>query len=278
MNLQDIYIDLKEKLPSKQEALSIIEHSTGKSEADLIAHPDFSIHNNQITEIRQVLKRRLSGEPLSRILGTKEFWGLPFKVTPDVLDPRPDTETLVEAVIRAYPDRQTGLKFLDLGTGTGCIPIALLTEYPNASAVAVDFSHAAALVAVENAREIGVSDRFFVVQGDWMTALKPKSFDVITSNPPYILESEIKNLMDEVKNHDPILALSGGKDGLDDYKKIISQLKIHLKRDGVAFLEIGLGQLESLERLVDDSTLCLCDSVADIAGIPRVVEIRCGDK
>ncbi len=256
------------------EVKMMVKTATGLSETDYITAPDTVITGAQAQALDQIITRRVKGEPLSRIMGEREFWGLPFKVTPDVLDPRPDTETLVEAVLSKVGDKNENIKLLDLGTGTGCIPISLLKELPNVMAYAVDYSYEAAKVARENAIQNGVLERFHIIQGDWMSALKPRSFDMITSNPPYIIESDIENLMPEVKNHDPIIALSGGKDGLDDYKKIIFHLKTHLKKGASAFFEIGCGQLNDLTRLVDESNLWLCDSVADIAGIPRVVEIR----
>lgn len=272
-----------------REVKMMVRAVTSLTETDYITALETEITPDQATKLADIVKRRINGEPLSRILGEREFWGLNFKVTPDVLDPRPDTETLVEAVLKhtqsklitARPSafgHGDNLRVLDLGTGTGCIPIALLTEMPNATAIAVDYSYEAAQIARENAVENGVAERFHIIQGDWMSALKPQSFDIITSNPPYIIESDIENLDVEVKNHDPIMALSGGKDGLDDYKKIISYLKAHLKDGASAFLEIGFGQLDDLMRLVDESNLFLCDSKADIAGIPRVVEIRSKDR
>jgi release factor glutamine methyltransferase len=169
------------------------------------------------------------------------------------------------------------LKILDLGTGTGCIPITLLTELPNATAVAVDVSADALDVAHTNAKKHGVDDRIEFVQDNWFDNVDGV-FDIITSNPPYIPASDIPTLSVEVQNHDPILALSGGNSGLEAYKKIFSSLNDFLKRDGRAFFEIGQNQHESVMRLVDESNLLLRDSRADIGGIPRVVEISCGDK
>ena len=222
------------------------------------------------------MSRRLTGEPLSKILGVKEFWGLELEVNQHVLDPRPDTETLIEAVL-AWVDREglrdAPLNIVDLGTGSGCIPITLLSELPNATATAVDISVEALEVAKQNAQKHKMSSRIDFHQGSWFEGLEGQDFDILTSNPPYIPESDIENLSREVKNHDPILALSGGNDGLDEYKKIIFGLKDKLNGNNRAFLEMGIGQLESLTRLVDESNLLLCDSKADLAGIPRVVEI-----
>lgn len=266
---------------SDLDARLLIMAATGLDQADFITGKGQPLSDDVVAMIEANLARRIAGEPVSRILGVREFWGLEFEVTPDTLDPRADTETLVEMVL-AWVDKESlrgkALRLVDLGTGTGCILIALLSELPKATGVAVDFSHKAALVAQRNAKKHGLADRFSIIQGDWMSALKPESFDLIVSNPPYIPNPDIENLSIDVKNHDPILSLSGGNDGLNCYKKIISELKIHLNKASHAFLEIGFGQLSDLSRLVDESSLCLCDSEADIAGIPRVVDICRGDK
>ena len=284
MELSKLYQQTKETLAQSGietpdiDARALICHRAGVEHTDFITNGAFEVPESVVKTIKADIQRRITGEPVSRILGVREFWGLEFIVTPDTLDPRADTETLVEAVLKYVKDRQAPIRILDLGTGTGCIPIALLSELPNATAVAVDYSHAAARVSRENAAKHKMSSRFSVVQGDWMEALKEGVFDVIVSNPPYISPKEIEGLAPEVKNHDPIMALKAEKNGLECYEKIISQLKIHLNEQNRAFLEIGFGQLESLTGLAEESNLRLCDSTADIAGIPRVVEICRGDK
>lgn len=284
MQLSQLYKDLKTKFSSTMEnsdleAKRLIEGVTGLQSFDFITQPEKLIPQDQLKLVDEYASRRLAGEPLSKILGIKEFWGLEFIVNEHVLDPRPDTETLIETVLKWVGARKSEpLKILDLGTGTGCIPITLLTELPNAVAVAVDISEEALNIARQNADKHNLSNRITFVQGNWFDGLEGQYFDIITSNPPYIPNPDIESLSLEVKNHDPILALAGGDSGLECYKIIISSLKIFLNGENKAFLEIGFGQLESLSRLVDDSNLFLCDSKADLAGIPRVVEISCGDK
>src|SRR5690606_22717337 len=159
-----------------------------------------------------------AGEPVSRIIGRKEFWGLAFKVTPDTLDPRPDTETLVEAALGWARAQARPLSILDLGTGTGCILIALLRELPAARGLGVDISEAALAVSRENAASHGVAGRAEFRQGNWFAALNPgESFDLVVSNPPYIAESALESLAAEVKNHDPRAALTDEKEGLEAY-------------------------------------------------------------
>ena len=202
-------------------------------------------------------------------------------MTEHTLDPRADTETLIEAVLEYCQKndlREKPLKILDLGTGTGCILIALLHELPNAYGVAVDYSIEAAKVAVSNGELNAVNERFSVMNGNWASAVDLTHFDIIVSNPPYIRDDVILELTDEVKNHDPYLALSGGQDGLDAYKKIIHTLKNEKKLKAHVFFEIGFDQHEQLVRLVDDSNLWVCDSKRDLSGNPRVVEICRGDK
>ena len=313
LTLQQLVKDIKSAFNeggmdiSVRDIKMMIAHVTGHGEEVFITAPDTLISGAHKIDLDKMVARRINGEPLTRIMGVREFWGLEFEVTPDTLDPRADTETLVEmalkfsknhpktlthfanasmkqsAVALSLREREErsegeGLRILDLGTGTGCIPIALLSELPNATAVAVDYSYKTACVARRNAQKHKMSDRLQVIQGDWMSALRSGSFDLIVSNPPYISNEVIQNLDGEVKNHDPFLSLSGGDDGLDCYKKIISALKLHLNDGSRAFLEIGFDQLESVSRLVGESGLCVCDSGVDIAGNPRVVEICSGDK
>jgi release factor glutamine methyltransferase len=300
--LQQTYSLLKSRL-SAQEAKMIIEHVSGYKAEKLITAPESIISEDQFKQIDSILSRRFNGEPLTRILGVREFWGLEFEVTPDVLDPRPDTETLVEqalkfaksVIVRREATKQSSddgsglprslqslamtegeFRILDLGTGTGCIPIALLSELPHAKAVAVDKSPKALDVARRNAEKHEMSNRIEFVQSDWFEGIKDQEFDLILSNPPYIAESVIENLEDEVKNHDPILALSGGESGLDCYKKIISGLKSKLSERNRAFLEIGYDQRESVSRLVDESNLSVVACHKDLAGHDRVLEISTG--
>lgn len=255
----------------------MVRHVSGLEEADFILRPDFILPPDQISALYKMAERRKAGEPVTRILGVREFWGLEFEVTPNTLDPRPDTETLIEAVLdwaKTYPPAGGGeLKILDLGTGTGCIPISLLSELPHVTAVATDISPAALAVARRNAEKHNMSNRIKFIESDWFESITGQKFDIITSNPPYIADQVIHNLEIEVKNHDPILSLSGGVDGLEAYKKIIYTLQNHLNVGGKAFLEIGYDQLESVSRLVSESNLCVCRAHRDIAGNPRVLEI-----
>lgn len=259
------------------DARMILEKRAERRWVDVITAPEEVLSSFVLDELQADVQRRTAGEPLSRIYGTREFWGMAFEISPDTLDPRPDTESLVRAVLDRYKDSPPK-RILDLGTGSGCILLALLKEWPEAIGYGLDKSAGALETAQKNALLHGLDVRTTFMQSDWWSALGGQKFDCIVSNPPYIPNQDIESLSLEVKNHDPILALDGGFDGLDDYKKIISELKMHLNLGGRAFLEIGINQSCDVTRLVEKSLSRVVDIYPDIAGIPRVVEISCGDK
>ncbi|WP_081689145.1 peptide chain release factor N(5)-glutamine methyltransferase [Inquilinus limosus] len=214
------------------------------------------------------LARRAGREPVSRILGRREFWSLDFALGPATLDPRPDSETLVEAALAAAPDRI--LRVLDLGTGTGCLLLAVLHDRPAAFGVGVDRSEAAARVARDNARALGLANRAAFLVGDWATALGVR-FDLVLSNPPYIPEGEIAALEPEVRDHDPRLALSGGADGLDAYRALAAALPDLLEPGGTAVVELGIGQAPAVTEMFRGAGLDIAGTPHDLAGIERCV-------
>jgi release factor glutamine methyltransferase len=239
-----------------------------------------SIENEEADEVRReaygrLLSRRISGEPVSRIVGEKEFWSLRFTLGSETLVPRPETETIVEAALAEIGDRQRALKILDLGTGTGAILGALLTELPKATGIAVDKSEAALGVARENFRNLSLGDRVSYIQGDWADAVRG-TFDLIVSNPPYIATEELALLSPEVRDHDPRLALEAGADGLDAYRAIVNQLVELLAADGKAVLELGLGQEEAVSALVRATGKLEAAEPArkDLAGVSRALVIH----
>ena len=187
------------------------------------------------------LARRAAREPMSYILGVREFWSLEFAVTRACLDPRPDSETLVEAVLEALPDRARGVRILDLGTGSGCLLLALLSELPNATGMGIDASAQALGVALGNAHRLGLGPRAQFAQRDWTQGLEGR-YDVIVANPPYIPTAEIDRLEPEVARYEPRAALDGGADGLAAYRAIVPALGRHLAEGGIAALEVGAGQ------------------------------------
>lgn len=218
--------------------------------------------------------RRLAGEPVVRILGEKEFWGLSFRLNADTLVPRPETELLVERGLEVIGplDRP---RILDLGTGTGCIPIALLAECPHATAVAVDLSAEALAMARFNADRNEVGDRFTTLRGSWFDPLERGArFDLITSNPPYIETAEIDTLMREVREHDPHLALDGGADGLEAYREIAAQAGSFLGPGGVLLFEIGSRQAGAVSDILAQAGFAEVDVARDLNGLDRMIVAR----
>lgn len=236
----------------------------------LFAYPENDLTAEEDERFASLLERRAAREPVSHILGRREFWSLPFTVTNAVLDPRPDTETLIEAVLEQAPDREKPLRILDLGTGSGCILLTLLSEYPNASGVGVDISEAALSVAKKNARDLELDRRADFIQGSWGKNIEGP-FDVIVSNPPYIPEGEIDGLEPEVARFEPRLALSGGMDGLDCYRLLAPNIASLLVPGGVAALEIGIGQNKNVEDLLIRAGLRSLPAKCDLSAIIRVV-------
>ena len=232
-----------------------------------------SVSKGEAERVAELLQRRMRGESVARIIGEKEFYGLPFRLGPATLEPRPDTELLVDLAIKALPD---GGRLLDLGTGTGCIPIAILANRTDALGVATDLSADALAVAQDNARRNGVLDRLAFAQGSWFEALsrgpdEDERFDLITSNPPYIASAVIETLMPEVKDFDPLLALDGGPDGLAPYTIIAAQAPRYLRPGGQVLVEIGPDQAESVATLFGGHGLGKIGVHKDLNGLDRVV-------
>lgn len=216
------------------------------------------------------------GEPVWRILGEREFWGLPFRLSPATLEPRPDSETLIEAALEVLAGRrQDEMTFLDLGTGTGCLLIAALSEFPRARGVGIDLSQEACDTARENAGINKVAGRARFAQGDWTTGLTG-SFDLILSNPPYIPTGEIAGLSPGVRDHDPRRALDGGDDGLDPYRRFAQALPPLLAPGGKAVIEIGAGQEADVVLLMQAGGLAFEGSRRDLGGHPRALIFALG--
>jgi len=221
-----------------------------------------------------LLQRRLAGEPVARILGHREFWSLDFALSPATLVPRPDTETVVEAALALVPDRTRPLQMLDLGTGSGAILAALLSERPAAFGIGLDRAEEAARTARDNLARAGLGGRAAVVVGDWGGCLAG-GFDLVVSNPPYIVRSTLAELPREVRLHDPELALDGGEDGLVAYRAIIGDLPRLLVPGGGAVLELGAGQERAVAELALAAGLELDGPArADLGGIARALVLR----
>lgn len=223
----------------------------------------------QSARFSSFVERRAAHEPLGRILGQREFWSLSFQLSPQTLEPRPESETLVEAVLRQV-DRAAPLRLLDLGTGSGCLILALLSELPKATAIAVDRDQGALTQAEKNAAALGLKDRVRFVLSDWGAALD-ESFDVIVSNPPYIATVELAELAPEVRLFDPRLALDGGPDGLAAYRALLPDARRLLRSGGLLALEIGFDQAGSVSALVQAAGFAQLRVQNDLAGQARVV-------
>ncbi len=262
---------------ARREARLLLAAAMGWSLADLLAHPERPI-GAQSTRIEHFLAERLARKPLSRILGRREFYGLEFQLNAATLDPRPDTETLVDAVlamVAADGRSQTALRILDLGTGTGAILLALLNQLPQATGLGIDIAPEALDVARRNADALGLAGRSTFRTGDLMEGLA-EAFDIIVSNPPYIPSGDLAGLDPEVALHDPRLALDGGHDGLDFFRRIIGQAPLHLMQGGIVALEVGCGQAAEIAGLLTHAGFRAPETHDDLAGIARVVVARQG--
>jgi release factor glutamine methyltransferase len=261
------------------DARLLVCHAVGLSHEAFIAKARDELRPEATTRLAAAIARRLEHEPVSRILGVREFYGREFLVDRHALDPRPDTETLIEAaldLVERAPSRESSLKLLDLGTGPGCILITLLAELPRARGVGTDISGAALKLAAANADRLGVADRASFVASNWLDGVEG-SFDLILSNPPYIASAQITSLAREVAVHDPRLALDGGPDGLDAYRRIAARAGQVLAPTGRILLEIGADQAEAGARIFCGAGLGLDGEGAvgrDLAGRPRLVVAR----
>ena len=238
--------------------------------AGLIREPDARL-GEAATALSALSARRLASEPVSRILGRREFWGLALAIGPDVLDPRPETEGLVASILDGVGGRRAApLKILDLGTGSGAILAALLRELPGASGIGIDRSHAACAIASRNLRTLGLADRGAILCGNWGDAIGGR-FDIVVSNPPYIVTREIASLAADVRDFDPHGALDGGVDGLAAYRAIAPRLPMLLAIGGIAALECGTGQGFDVRSLLVDAGLAAPAVYRDLAGHDRIV-------
>jgi release factor glutamine methyltransferase len=255
------------------DARLLVGHALHLDRARLIAQSDRILEAREINVINALAARRLKREPVSRILGQKEFWSIALAITPDVLVPRPETETVVEGaldfVVRGGL-RMEKLRILDIGTGSGALLLALLRELPNATGIGTDISTGALKVARENAARCGLEGRCTFLVCD-IASVVEGPFDLLVSNPPYIAHDEITSLAPEVKNYDPTVALDGGDDGLAAYRAIAADAKRLLAPGARMFVELGAGQEAAVRDLFTNVGLTAGTARTDLAGIPRVL-------
>jgi release factor glutamine methyltransferase len=257
------------------EARLLLGHAMGATPEQLIRESRAPVPPEAAARFRAALAARLDAKPVAHILGSQGFWTLDLAVSPATLIPRPDTETLVEAALEAFPDAVAPLRVLDLGTGTGALLLAVLAERPNAFGIGVDLVPEAAALAAANAARNGLADRAAFLAGDWAAALSGR-FDLVLSNPPYIESAAIPGLMPEVARHEPRSALDGGADGLDAYRHLAGILPGLLAEGGAAVLELGAGQRAAVEALAKAAGLVPAGCREDLGGIPRALVLRPG--
>lgn len=255
------------------DARVLVEELTGTTRTDLLARPDMAVPAEIAEKLSAALARRAAGEPVHRILGAREFYGLRLALSPDTLEPRPDTEALVDLALpfaRSICDKRGACRILDLGTGTGAIALALLSAEPRVSAIATDIAPGALMTAKTNAEALGLAGRIAFVRSDWFAAVEG-TFDLIVSNPPYIPSVEIGTLSREVRSFDPLRALDGGTDGLDPYRIIARDSAAHLVPDGAVMVEIGAGQENDVADIFLRQGLRHADTRCDLGGHARAL-------
>ncbi len=256
------------------EARLLLAEAGGLTVEQIVADDSAVLAPAQLQRFDALVARRAARQPMSQLLGWREFFGRRFAVTPDVLTPRPDSETVIEAVLEHISDRAAPLRVLDLGVGSGCLLLTILAEYRHARGVGIDKSPAALAVARANAQALGLADRAELCRGDWAQPDWPATvgrFDLILANPPYIPSGDLAGLEPEVRDHEPRLALDGGAAGLDDYRRLAAGLGLALDCLGLAVLEVGMGQAEAVGVLLQAGGLTVLPPRRDLAGIARCV-------
>lgn len=255
----------------RREARLILAHALGIEPVVVTGYPERRVPD--AARYEELIARRAAREPLSHLTGRREFWSLDFEVTPATLDPRPDSETVIETALSVSPNPDTALTILDLGTGTGCLLLALLSERPRAEGIGIDIDPAAVAVARRNADRLALSGRARFAVGDWGRALEGR-FDLIISNPPYIPAADIAVLQREVSEYEPRRALDGGADGLDAYRALAGDVLRLLAPGGAAVYEFGLGQGDGVAEVVEGAGLAVEGFARDLAGRRRCIVCR----
>lgn len=258
---------------ARREAGSLLSHIIGKDRTFLISHAEDLIDGGELERFENAVARRAVGEPTQYITGTQDFFGRSFRVTLDVLSPRPETELLVEAALKLMA---ANASVCDVGTGSGCIAITLLAERADARGLALDVSEAALEVARQNARDQGIEARLRFLKSDCFAALKSSThqFDLVVSNPPYVSEAMLAGLQREVRDYEPRVALSPGADGLKVIRRLLAEAPEFLRQGGYLLMEIGFDQGERVQQMVDENVWSLQDILPDLQCIPRIVVMQ----
>lgn len=253
------------------DARLLVEAAADATRADIVGDPHRVLTPEQAARLEDYLARREQREPVSHILGRKGFWKIMLSVTPDVLTPRPDTETVIDAVLAAFPD-QARFTVLDLGVGSGAILLAILAERPGGRGLGVDVSEDALAVARDNAANLGLASRAAFLRGDWTQGLADAGFDLVVANPPYIASGVIEELEPEVRRYEPRVALDGGPDGLAAYRRLAPEILRVLKPGGRFAVEIGYDQKDAVETLFREAGAVEVRTRRDLSDRDRVVE------
>jgi release factor glutamine methyltransferase len=260
----------------------LLLHVLGRDRTWIYAHSEEEVSAADVKRFFALIARRAAGEPTQHLTGKQEFWGLEFEVSPDVLIPRPETEHVIEVALDRLGVRELragrkptfsgeGLQVADIGTGSGCIAIALAKELPGSTIFATDTSEAALAIAHRNAVRHGFPDRIHFIKSNLLEGLSSSHLDLIVSNPPYIGRREASTLMREVRDHEPEIALYGGEEGYEFYADLVAQAATHLKPGGILVLELGHNSLPAVQPLLDAPTWTNVAVTNDLAGIPRVI-------
>ncbi len=276
MTITESLIDAAKKLRDagvaqpEREAASLLMFALGCDRTFLFAHSEYKVTDEESQTYKSYIARRGKREPFQHIVGKQEFYGLDFEVSPDVLIPRPETELLVETVMEVLSYIKDA-RLCEIGTGSGCIVVSILHHALKASAVAVDISEKALAIAEKNAKSNGVADRIEFQLSDIFAAITDQQFDVVVSNPPYIPASDIAGLQNEVRDFDPIIALTDGSDGLSIIRRIVADAPRYLKQNGALVMEIGFGQAVEVVKMFEQDLWKMPLVLDDLHGIERVV-------
>ena len=258
---------------ARGEARVLVGHALALPPPSVPLHRSRRLAADEWQRLETALGERCRRRPMAQVVGRREFWSLEFVVTKDTLDPRPDSETLIEAALDAVPPGVGPCRVLDLGTGTGCLLLAFLSERPDAHGLGVDIHPPTARVARQNADRLGLGARASFVVGDWAASVGA-AFDLVLANPPYVASADITDLEPEVAMHEPRRALDGGRDGLECYRAIGAEMAGLLRPSGVAVVEIGFGQAESATAILGKEGLEIEAIRRDLAGVERCLTLR----
>ncbi|MBL6665338.1 MAG: peptide chain release factor N(5)-glutamine methyltransferase [Rickettsiales bacterium] len=276
MNISQALLSAKAKLKKNAiqsfyiDSLLLLSHVINKPKEFVIFNPDFELSTQEISEFESLVNRRQNFEPISHILQKKEFYSRDFIVTKDVLDPRPDSESLIEYVLHNF--QKSNINILEVGVGSGCLIITILKEIPNTIGKALDISRPAIEIAKQNRKKHNLEDRLEIIESNLLANIHDnEKFDLIISNPPYIKSNDIANLQKDVKDFEPLSALDGGHDGLDFYRYLAKEAHIHLKPKSSIIMEIGCDQEKEIVEIFKENNFNYIASKKDLSGIVRVL-------